>query len=133
MSRVSKAKLRRRVREVTEGGELVRMNPLHLEGTETDTRCSEGEAVVQWVIEMKEEDVQFKTAEEDDPLCLPQKDQLDKDSETESQNERGKSKRVVCETLRGCEYERIRAVNIAERMEVLQMLDIGGAVVGAKL
>jgi len=115
--------------EVTEGGELVGMNPLHLEGTETDTRCSE-EAVVQWVIEMKEEDVQFKTAEEDDPLCLPQKDQLDKDSETESQNERGKSKRVVCETLRGCEYERIRTANIAERMEVLQMLDIGAAVAG---
>jgi len=112
--------------EVTEGGELVGMNALHLEGT--DARCSEGEAVVQWMVEMKEEDVQFESAEEDDPLCLPQKQ--DKDSETESQNKRRKSKRAMCEMSPGCEYERIRSANIAERIEVLQMLDIDAAVAG---
>ena len=73
--------------EVTEGGEFVERNSLHLEGA--DVRCSEGEAVVQWVAEMKEEgDVKFESAEEDDPLCLPQND-----FETTYQNERRKSRR----------------------------------------
>ena len=111
--------------EVTEGGEFVERNSLHLEGA--DVRCSEGEAVVQWVAEMKEEgDVKFESAEEDDPLCLPQND-----FETTYQNERRKSRRrATREMSPGCEYERIRAANIAERMEVFQMLDIGAAVAG---
>lgn len=115
--------------EVTEGGEFVERNSLHLEGA--DVRC-EGEAVVQWVVEIKEEgDVKFESAEEDDPLCLPQNDLLNKDFETTYQNERGKSKRrATREMSPGCEYERIREANIAEKMEVLQMLDIGAAVAG---
>ena len=47
--------------------------------------------------------------------------------------QRRKSKRTVMrEVSPACEYERIRVANIAERMELFQMLDIGGAVAGAK-
>ena len=39
--------------------------------------CDQGETVVQWVVEMKlEVDVELQSAEENDPLTLPQSNQL---------------------------------------------------------
>ena len=40
--------------------------------------------------------------------------------------------RAMREASPMCDYERIRAANIAERMEVFRMLDIDRAVLGAK-
>ena len=69
---------------------------------------------------MKEEDVKLESAEDNDPLSLPQNDQLHRDAETRSRSKR----RPMFEMSPGCEYERIRAANIAERLEVLQMLGV---------
>ena len=58
-----------------EGGMSGMMNSNSME--EPHLGCDQGETVVQWVVEMKEEeDVQFESAEENDPLCVPQSDQL---------------------------------------------------------
>ena len=115
--------------EVTEGEEVGGTNMVDLEVV--DLRCAQGEAVVQWVVKEEEEGggVELESTEEFDPLCLPLNDhQLDGDSEIGSQNVKRKSTRRVMSPA--CEYERIREGNIAERMEVLQMLDIETAVVG---
>ena len=62
--------------ETNEEGEMNgMMNSNGME--EAHLGCDQGETVVQWVVEMKEEeeDVQLQSAEENDPLCLPQSDQ----------------------------------------------------------
>ena len=41
-------------------------------------------------------------------------------------------KKALREASPACDYERIRAANIAERMELLRTLDIEGALAGAK-
>ena len=45
---------------------------------------------------------------------------------------RKREKKAMREVSPVCEYERIRATNIAERMEFFRTLDIDGAVVGGK-
>ena len=45
---------------------------------------------------------------------------------------RERKARAMREASPMCDYERIRAANIAERMEVFRMLDIDRAVLGAK-
>ena len=47
-------------------------------------------------------------------------------------SKRKKEKKALREASPACDYERIRAANIAERMELLRTLDIEGAVAGAK-
>ena len=62
--------------ETMEEGEVGGMNSISMQ--ETLLRCDQGEGVVQWVVEMKEEeDVQAQSVEENDPLCLPQIEQSD--------------------------------------------------------
>ena len=63
--------------ETMEEGEVDgMMNSNDLE--EAHLRCDQGETVVQWVVEMKEEeDVQAQSVEENDPLCLQQSEQSD--------------------------------------------------------
>ena len=58
--------------ETIEEGEVDGMNSIGLE--EQHLGCEQGEALVQWVVEMKEE-VELQSVEENDPLCLPQSDQ----------------------------------------------------------
>ena len=43
-----------------------------------------------------------------------------------------RGKKALREASPACDYERIRAANIAERMELLRTLDIEGALAGAK-
>ena len=43
-----------------------------------------------------------------------------------------REKKALREAPPACDYERIRAANIAERMELLRRIDVEGAVAGAK-
>ena len=47
-------------------------------------------------------------------------------------NNRKSVRKALREASPACDYERIRAANIAERMELLRTLDIERAVAGAK-
>ena len=47
-------------------------------------------------------------------------------------NTRRRERKALREASPACDYERIRAANIAERMELLRTLDIEGAVAGVK-
>ena len=50
-----------------------------------------------------------------------------------SNSKRKRERRALREASPVCEYERIRAANIAERMELLRKLDIEGAVASVKM
>ena len=47
-------------------------------------------------------------------------------------SKRKREKKALREASPACDYERIRAANIAERMELLRSLDIEGTVAGVK-
>ena len=47
-------------------------------------------------------------------------------------SKRKRERKALREASPACDYERIRAANIAERMELLRTLDIEGALAGAK-
>ena len=64
-------------------------------------------------------------------LNLVEESKTDIDGEKRSSKRKGERK-VPREASPACEYERIRAANIAERIELLRALDIEGAVAGAK-
>ena len=70
-------------------------------------------------------------------LNLVEENKTDIDINHDGGGEKRSSKRkgerkALREASPACEYERIRAANIAERMELLRALDIEGAVAGAK-
>ena len=48
-------------------------------------------------------------------------------------NSKRKKRRALREASPVCDYERIRAANIAERMKLFRTLDIEGAVASAKM
>ena len=64
-------------------------------------------------------------------LVEESKTDIDGGGEKRSSKRKGERK-ALREASPACEYERIRAANIAERMELLRALDIEGAVAGAK-
>ena len=56
---------------------------------------------------------------------------IDRDEEKRARK-RKKERKALREVSPACDYERIRAANIAERMELLRRIDMEGAVAGAK-
>ena len=56
---------------------------------------------------------------------------IERDGE-ERAHKRKRERKALREASPACDYERIRAANIAERIELLKTLDIEGAVAGAK-
>ena len=56
---------------------------------------------------------------------------IDRDGE-ERAHKRKRERKALREASPACDYERIRAANIAERMDLLRNLDIEGAVAGVK-
>ena len=59
--------------------------------------------------------------------------ELDSDESGERRSSKRKRERkALREASPACDYERIRAANIAERMELLRTLDIEGAVASVK-
>merc|ERR1712181_132093 len=58
---------------------------------------------------------------------------IDRDEDEEERApKRKRERKALREVSPVCDYERIRAANIAERMALLQTLDMEGAVAGAK-